>query len=68
MNNIENENLNGTIDITGDMTDKNKIKCNTVSSAIEIYNIAKETYHNNLYSDIGLHCLEYIKEVCIEIS
>ena len=27
MNNIENENLNGTIDITGDMTDKNKIKC-----------------------------------------
>ena len=31
------------------------------SQIIEIYNIAKETYHNNLYSDIGLHCLEYIK-------
>ena len=31
------------------------------SQIIEIYNIAKETYHNNLYSDIGLHCLKYIK-------
>ena len=31
------------------------------SQMMEIYDIAKKTYHNNLYSDAGLKCLEYIK-------
>ena len=31
------------------------------SQIIEVYNIAKEIYHNNLYSNIGSDCLNYIK-------
>ena len=36
MNNIENENLNGTINITADMTDKNKIKCPHCDKEIDV--------------------------------